>query len=104
MPATVTAQVTPREILIPRDAVPNWDEIEVTRTAQHIVLRPKTLSPEQERDLALQALREDGLLYEPETEPDLPDVSDQDRAELAKRLGKGQPLSEIIIKDRADRV
>ena len=97
-------QVTPQQILIPRTAIQNWGEIEVTQTEQHIVLRPKTPSSVQERELALQALREDGLLYEPEWESGLPVISDEERAELSKRLGDGRPLSEIIIEEREDRV
>ena len=39
--------------------------------------------PAQEHELMVQALREDGLLYEPQGKADLPVVSD---AELAKEL------------------
>jgi hypothetical protein len=102
--ATVAVQITPREILIPRNAVQDWGEIEVIRTEQHIVLRPKATSPAQKRELAIQALREDGLLYETERKPDLPDISDQERVELAKRLAQGGPLSDVIIRERQDRV
>ena len=103
MATVVDIQVTPRQILIPRAAIQNWGEIEVTQTEQHIVLRPKTLSPAQEWELALQALREDGLLYEPEWEAGLPVISDEERAELSKKLGTGRPLSEIVIEEREDR-
>ncbi len=104
MSTTIAVQVTPREILIPRAAIPDWGEIEVTHTRQHVVLRPKTRSPEQERELAIQALREDGLLYEPGGAPDAPIISDKERLELAHRLGQAGPLSEIIIEERQDRV
>jgi hypothetical protein len=104
MATTISVQVTSRQILIPRAAIRHWDEVEVTQTEQHIVLSPKTLSPAGERELAIQALREDGLLYEPEGESDVPVVSDEERAELAKRLGVGRPLSEMVIEERSARL
>ena len=73
-------------------ALQGWGEVQIVREKHRIVIRPKTLTPAQEHELMVQALREDGLLYEPDGEPDLPVVSDEERAELAKKLSVGRPL------------
>ena len=66
-----------------------WGEVQVVHGKCRIVIRPKILTPAQEHELMVQALREDGLLYEPQGKADLPVVSD---AELAKELCVGRPL------------
>ncbi len=105
MTTTLEIQITSQGLLIPRNALQDWGEIEIVQTEQHIILRPKTVVLRQERELAIQALREDGLLYEYEpVEGDLPDISDTERTELAKKLKGQRPLSEIIIEAREDRV
>jgi len=103
MATTIAAQMLPQGLLIPRAMIQDWGEVEVVKGKHRIVIQPKTLTPGQERELAIQALREDGLLYEPDWEPDLSVISDKERAELAKRLSVGRPLSEIIIEEREDR-
>jgi hypothetical protein len=103
MTTTIVVQITPQGILIPRTALQGWTDIELVQTEQHIVLRPKASSLALERELAIQALREDGLLYEPEKKPELPIISDTERASLAEKLSIGRPLSEIIIEERDDR-
>jgi hypothetical protein len=104
MTTPIAVEVTPKGILIPRTALKGWGEVQVVREEHRIVIQPKTLTPAQEHELMVQALREDGLLYEPESEPDLPVILDEERAELAKKLSVGRPLSEIIIEGREDRV
>ncbi len=49
------------------------------REKHRIVIQPKTQTPDQEHELVVQALREDGLLYEPDGDPDLPVVSDEEQ-------------------------
>ncbi len=104
MATPIAVEMTPKGLLIPRAALQGWGEIQIVRGKCRIVIQPKTLTPAQEHELMVQALREDGLLYEPKGEADLPVISDEERAELAKELCVGRPLSEIIIEERDDRV
>jgi hypothetical protein len=53
--------------------------------------------------LVAQALRETGLFYEPEQEPDLPGVLDEERAELAEKLNVGRSLLESVVEGRDER-
>jgi virulence-associated protein VagC len=100
MTMTIAAQMTPEGLLIPRAALGDWDEVEVLREKQRIIIQPQALSPTQERELVIQALRQDGLLVEMAGEPLSPPVTPEERAELAKKLSVGRPLSEIIIEER----
>ena len=100
MTMTIAAQMTPEGLLIPRAALGDWDEVEVLREKQRIIIQPQALSPTQERELVIQALRKDGLLVEMAGEPLSPPVAPEERAELAKKLSVGRPLSEIIIEER----
>ncbi len=104
MATPLAVQTTAQGILIPRAAFQDWGEIEVLQEKDRIVIQPKPPAPVQEREAITQALREAGLLDEPKVAPDLPLISDEKRAELAKKLSVGRPLSEIIIEDREDRV
>ncbi len=61
---------------------------------------PVNLTSQQEHELSIQALREDGLLVEMERPAIQPPVSEEKRAELARKLSVGRPLSEIIIEER----
>jgi hypothetical protein len=87
MATPIAVEITPKGILIPHAALQDWGEVQVVREEHRIVIQPKTLTPDREHELAIQALREDGLLYEPEREPDLPVILDEERTELAKKLG-----------------
>ena len=100
MAATTVAQMTPQGLLIPRAAFQDWGEIEVVQEKQRIVVQPKSLTPSQERELAIEALRQDGLLVEMVAEPISPPVTPEERAQLAKKLSVGRPLSEIVIEER----
>jgi len=57
-----------------------------------------------ESEAAIRILVEAGLLTPPPRRSDVDPVSEQDRRELADRLGRapGKPLSEIIIEDRGE--
>ena len=105
MATTIVVQMTPEGLLVPRDAVAGWTEIEVIKRDQQIVIRPKKLSAQQEWEIVAQALRQARL-----TSP-LADVLSQQaapisparRAELAQAMAVGRPLSEIVIEERAER-
>ena len=58
-----------------------------------------------EEDAAIRMLVEAGTLTPPAGRSDVEPISEQERHELADRLGRapGKPLSEIIIEDRGDR-
>ena len=59
---------------------------------------------ENEDEAAIRVLVEAGLLTPPPRRSDVDPVSEQERRELADRLGRapGKPLSEIIIEDRGE--
>jgi hypothetical protein len=104
MDTTVIVQMTEKGLLIPRDALGDLEtrELEAVREEETIVIRPKS-PPDDERAQLRQALRAAGLLYEPGWEAPTP-VPPEERARLARKLAQGQPLSEMIIADREDRV
>lgn len=53
-------------------------------------------------EIALAGLAQEGLLTPPQGHSDVTPLSEQERRELAERLGEapGKPLSEIIIEER----
>ena len=100
MTTTLAVQMTPQGLLIPRAAFQDWGEVEVLQEKRRIIVQPQTLPPTQERELVIRALRQDGLLVEMAGEPLSPPVTPEERAELAKKLSAGRPLSEIVIEER----
>jgi predicted DNA-binding antitoxin AbrB/MazE fold protein len=60
---------------------------------------------DSEDEVALRMLIEAGALTPPPGRSDVEPISEQERRELADRLGRapGKPLSEIIIEDRGER-
>jgi hypothetical protein len=97
---TIPVQMTARGLLIPRAALQNWGEIEVLQEDRRIIIQPKTVTPPEERELVIQALREDGLLLDMTGEPLSPPVTPAERAELAQKLSVGRPLSELVGEER----
>jgi hypothetical protein len=103
MATVITPKITSQGVLIPREAVQAWlDEgIEVVKHERQIVIQPRSVSPTQERALAIQALREDGLLVDFERGPLFPQPSPEERAMLARKLAaarkrqRRRPLSEF---------
>jgi len=59
---------------------------------------------EDEEEIAIHMLVADGLLTPPPRCSDVEPLSDDERWELADRMGQtpGRPLSEIIIEDRGE--
>jgi hypothetical protein len=102
MTTTIEVQMTPQGLLIPRAALGDWrmEELEAVREEQGIVIRPK-LTETETRSQVRQILDIAGLLYQPNWETPQP-VSSEERAQLAKKLAQGQPLSEIIIAEHED--
>jgi predicted DNA-binding antitoxin AbrB/MazE fold protein len=62
-------------------------------------------STENEDEAAIRALVDAGIVTPPAGRSDVEPISEQERRELADRLGRapGKPLSEIIIEDRGER-
>lgn len=104
MDTTIAVRMTAKGLLIPRSALGDWEkeELEAVREEQAIIIRPKPTSCDT-RAQVRQVLRRAGMLYEPDWETP-PPVSPEERARLARKLAQGQPLSELIIADREDRV
>lgn len=104
MATTIPVQITQQGLLIPRAVIQEWVEqgIQVVRDEQSIIIRPKPARTDVRKQVR-QVLRATGMLYEPHWEMPSP-VSAEERADLAKRLAQGRPLSEIVIEDRQDRV
>ncbi|HOU15903.1 MAG TPA: hypothetical protein PKZ84_22590 [Anaerolineae bacterium] len=102
MATEIIAQVTSQEVRIPLDGLEAWKdkELEMVRERSMLVIRPRKLEPRQERELAIQALREDGLLAEIKHAPIYPPIAPGERAELSRKLSAGRPLSELVIEER----
>ena len=68
------------------------------------VLPDDLAEAENEHEAAICVLVAEGLLTPPPGRSDVPPISEQERLELADRLGRapGKPLSEIIIEDRGE--
>jgi hypothetical protein len=104
MATTIPVQITQQGLLIPRAVIQEWVEqgIQAVKDEQSIIIRPKPAHTDARRRVR-QVLRAADMLYEPHWETPSP-VSVEERADLARRLAQGRPLSEIIIEDRQDRV
>jgi len=101
MATQLPVKMTAKGLLIPRSTLQQWNEIEVWQEENRIVIQPKgSTTPTQERALAEQALREDGLLLDTGGAPLSPPVSPAERVELAQKLGTGRPLSELVLEER----
>lgn len=95
-----TAKMTDEGLLLPREMVQDLGEVEIVRRPDYILIKPKVMSDRELHSQARKVLREAGLLVKIHKES-LPEVSPEERAELARRLASGRPLSEIVIEERA---
>jgi hypothetical protein len=103
---TETIKVTNQGVLVPRPLLQAWgdiEEVEVEQRPDAIVIKPKSPALARSREQMLKEMKAAGLIQELHGTPP-PKVSAKERARLAKKLGQGKPLSEIIIEDREDRV
>ena len=99
---TLSLTVTEDGLRLPRRLFKQAGEVEVIERDDYLLIKPKAAEREASRAQAIAALREAGLVVTPEW-PAPPAVSPEERARLAQKISVGQPLSEIIIADRADR-
>lgn len=107
MPTTIATQMTSQGLLIPRAAIQEWAqvELEAVKDETGILIRPKTMSPQQERALDMQILENAGLLLPIEPSPTpITSISVERQAELAQKFSVGKPLSEIIIEERQESI
>ncbi|HID62583.1 MAG TPA: hypothetical protein EYP49_07585 [Anaerolineae bacterium] len=105
MVTKIAVQITPQGVLIPHAAVQEWIEqgLEVIKDEQRIIIQPRS-APRTERECVLRILEDSGLLVEPHWEPVTSPISPKERAELAKKLSVGRPLSEVVIEEREERL
>jgi hypothetical protein len=97
MPIAELVKETKNGLFISREAYANFGEIEIMRTDNSIIIRPRTQSPQG----IIQILQQTDLLMDQRDLP-VPEavVTQDDRVKLAKRFSNGRPLSEIIIENR----
>jgi predicted DNA-binding antitoxin AbrB/MazE fold protein len=74
------------------------------RQTVRLQIVPEDLT-DNEDETAIRVLVEAGILTPPPGRSDVEPISEEERHELADRLGRapGKPLSEIIIEDRGER-
>ena len=103
MATTITTQMTPQGLLVPRSALGEWLErgVDVVKEKERIVIRPRPVKPD-ECEEAIQILEEAGLLVKPDWEPAVPPVSDAELEELARKFSVGRPLSQLVMEERAE--
>ena len=104
MTAMLSLTVTEDGLHLPRQLFPRLGEVEVIELNNYILIKPKPrpITANDLRTLAMAALHEAGLLITLAWQP-LSPVSAAERAELASRLSGTRPLSEIIVEERTDR-
>ena len=99
MSTVETARMTDEGLLLPHEMVQDLGKVEVVRRPGYILLKPKVMRNRELHNRARKVLREARLLVEVHKES-LPKVSPEERAEIARRLASGRPLSEIVIEER----
>jgi hypothetical protein len=102
---TETIKVTLKGVLVPRPLLQSWgdiQEVEVEQRPDAIIIKPKEKPEIVRHGQVIAKMKAAGLIDELPWQPSR-GVSAQERAELARALGRGKPLSEIIIEDREDR-
>jgi hypothetical protein len=105
MSGRIDAQIVPQGLLIPYDEIREWLEhgVEVTREQERIIIQPRS-EPSTERERVLQILQNAGLLLpQSSRSTSHKPLSAEEKEELAQKFSVGTPLSEIVIRDRADR-
>jgi hypothetical protein len=97
-----TAKVTKEGVLVRRPLIEKWgdvEEVEIEQRPDAIIITPRGPAAAQLRERIIDEMKAAGLVEDlPWTPP--PAVSESERARLATMLGKGKPLSEIIIEER----
>jgi len=100
MARTLPVEMTRRGLLIPHEAIRDWEDIEIVQEERRIVIQPRQTNRLEQREAVIQALRENNLLIELSGEILSPPPTEEERLQLANKLAEGRPLSEIIIEER----
>lgn len=105
MATTLVLTVNEDGLRLPRQLFSHLGEVEVVGRDDYILIKPKAQSGAQGdiRTRAIALLREAGLVVTLNW-PKPPAMSTEERAALARRASGGQPLSEVVIENRVDRV
>ena len=102
---SVDIKVTSRGVLIPRPLLAAWgdvEEVEIEQREDAIIIKPKGSQGASAGDQIVRQMMADGLVETlPWKQP--PRVSSEKRGELAERLSRGKPLSQVIIEGRKER-
>ena len=98
MSTAADIQVTEEGILLPRAIYQDWGDIQVIKGERCVIVCSKGSDTQRDRSLAVYVLRADGLLAE--SGLSVSSASPEERAELAEKLSVGQPLSEVVIRER----
>jgi hypothetical protein len=97
----VAVNVTPEGVVLSHPLLEAWGdapELEIEQVADALVIRLKT-ERTQVNDQIVSAMKAVGLIEDlPWTQP--PVISGEERARLAEKLGRGRPLSELILEER----
>ncbi len=88
-------------MLIPNKAISDWleDGIEIIKDEDRIIIQPKA-KVSTEKNRVLQILADADLLFSSPWEITFPETPDGDLAQLSQRFGQGNPLSELILRER----
>lgn len=100
MATPISIEWTPKGLLIPRTELEGWDEIEVLRENERIVIQPREAPASPTREMVIAALRQAGLVMPIATEPPLDVVSPEERARLARKAGAACSLSGAVLDER----
>lgn len=105
MTKIIDVKVTPQGVQIPRTLVEDWVEVQMIKSGQQIIIRPKEASEQGKREKIIRALRAAKLTspLNDELAQQAAPISPARRAELAQALAGDKPLSEIILEERAER-
>ncbi|MFW6115545.1 MAG: hypothetical protein ACOC7Y_00625 [Chloroflexota bacterium] len=103
--ASIDIKVTSRGVLVPRPLLAGWEDVEEVEIEQRddaIIIKPKRSTGVSVGDQIVRQMKANGLVEAlPWEQP--PEVGPEQRAELAEKLSRGKPLSEVIIEGRRER-
>jgi len=105
MGRVVDVKITPDGVLIPHPLLEEWgdiEEVEIELRADALVIKPKVDRTDQLHNRIVDEMKAAGLIEDLPWEPSMA-ISAETRAQLAKKLSRGRPLSELILEDREER-
>lgn len=103
MSNTYVLEKKPEGLLVPAEFIVEWEQVELVRYANYMILRAKSRSAPSQKEKVVQALRQANLIVEPDWEVSLP-VSAERRATMAQELSNHPSLSQLVLSDREERI